>query len=491
MQDDRDSAGTGDGLRREITAAHAALAELAGRAKEDPSRPLFHFLPPGGWMNDPNGTIHHTGFYHLFYQHNPFDDRWGRIHWGHARSRDLVNWEHLPIALWPSEELGEGGCFSGCCTISPAGIPTILYTKTGAEAGPWEQWAATSDDEMVRWEKDPCNPVLSLTSHGGPPLAGDWRDPYLFRAAGRSFLVLGARLIGEAGGDYAVILYESPSGNPLEWRYRGTLLRRPSWEGPFFECPNFFPSGDRWLLLVSPYGPVEYYTGEFDPEGCRFTPSARGILDAGIDFYATNTASAPDGRRLLFGWVRGFPRGRGWNGCLAIPRELTLGPDGRPLQQPIREMERLRGRALHVTGRSIDEEELIVADAGLECAEIEFRFRLEGSSGIELRVLRGRGGRGAASLRYDGQFLDAFGTKIEYGLADPATEVHLRLFVDRSVTELFVDGGRRAVTRVVEARDGGGGLSIRTLGGSARLEALTAWPMAKAEIRPVDPAWGL
>ena len=83
----------------------AARRAAEPRAASDPTRPAYHFHPPAGWMNDPNGTIYHSGWYHLFYQHNPFGDRWGSIHWGHARSRDLVRWEHLPIALGPNREL--------------------------------------------------------------------------------------------------------------------------------------------------------------------------------------------------------------------------------------------------------------------------------------------------------------------------------------------------------------------------------------------------
>ena len=72
-------------------------------------RPHLHFTPPSGWMNDPNGLLYHDGEYHLFYQYNPDDLVWGPMHWGHAVSTDLINWEHLPIALYPAED---GAIFS-------------------------------------------------------------------------------------------------------------------------------------------------------------------------------------------------------------------------------------------------------------------------------------------------------------------------------------------------------------------------------------------
>jgi len=87
-------------------------------------------------MNDPNGTIYRDGWYHLFYQHNPYGDDWGHIHWGHARSRDLARWEHLPIALWPSAEKREAHCFSGCAAIDGTGRPMIFYTSIPDQGGP-------------------------------------------------------------------------------------------------------------------------------------------------------------------------------------------------------------------------------------------------------------------------------------------------------------------------------------------------------------------
>src|SRR4051794_6151392 len=85
-----------------VRKAMEGVKEAVPLAERDASRPVYHFRPPAQWNNDPNGTIQYRGWYHMFYQHNPYGAGWGNMHWGHARSRDLVNWEHLPIALWPS-----------------------------------------------------------------------------------------------------------------------------------------------------------------------------------------------------------------------------------------------------------------------------------------------------------------------------------------------------------------------------------------------------
>ena len=223
-----------------IDQAMASLAAASPKAAADPTRPIYHFRPPANWMNDPNGTIYHDGYYHLFYQHNPYGDTWGHIHWGHARSKDLVHWEHLPIALWPSLEQGEEHCFSGCAWINGRGQPMLCYTKVSPDAGetrrPNEQWAALGDEAMILWQKHPANPILQLSTHGGPAFEGSWRDPFIFEEAGRTFMVVGAT----TGQEATVALYEAADGTLTRWTYRGLLISLPLAELRFFECPNFF-----------------------------------------------------------------------------------------------------------------------------------------------------------------------------------------------------------------------------------------------------------
>jgi len=167
------------------------------KAAADPNRPVYHFHPPANWNNDPNGTVWYKGWHHLFYQFNPYGAVWGNMHWGHARSRDLVNWEHLPIALWPSKEQGEDHVFSGAAIAGPDGLPWVFYTSVGTR--PPEQWLAIpQDDDLIEWKKYPANPILTLKIHGATNV-NEWRDPFLFREGGKTYMVCGGNL-GRSGG---------------------------------------------------------------------------------------------------------------------------------------------------------------------------------------------------------------------------------------------------------------------------------------------------
>ena len=238
----------------------------AAEAAADPTRPVYHFGPPSGWMNDVNGPLLHRGYYHIFYQLNPFhtDARYG-THWGHARSTDLVHWEDLPLAIWPSTEAGETSCYSGTAGFNKDGQPIILYTSTkkwgqGRNAlEPFEQWAAVGDDDLINWTKHPDNPSLTLEEDGRPEFDWKWRDPFFFFEQGRSFMVLGATGVGTP-------IWESESGDLVNWIYRGLASDISQ------ECPNLFKLGDDWVMLTSPYTPVDYYIGDFRHRHVQFHP---------------------------------------------------------------------------------------------------------------------------------------------------------------------------------------------------------------------------
>lgn len=457
-----------------IARATAAMDAATPRAQADPAHPIFHISSPAQWMNDPNGPIFYKGFYHLFYQLNPFSDGDGPKYWGHVRSRDLVKWERLPIALRPSTETGEAGVWSGCCTTNGGGEPMIFYTSVKEGKSPFdysEQWAAIGDDDLIHWQKSPANPVLSEAANGDTKIY-DWRDPFIFREGKRTFLVIGGHL--QKQGRAAVNIYEAQNSELTKWVYRGVLFELPDPKTPTAECPNFFRLGNRWVLFVSPYGRVQYFVGDFDAASCRFRARTKGTLDYG-SFYAPNAMQLADGRRIVWGWINGFPGGHGWNGCLSVPRLLSLSGNEQLLQTPAPELTKLRGAP--VSWRDLD----------LSKGERSLMLPKTNALEIQAEISRSKGGIFQLRLKSDGQ--DAPAVVITWGpsqlqvrdadvpLPAAATKkLALDIFIDRSVLEVFADNGT-CVTEVIPPLDGNPVLELDGYGKGVTARQLQVWPM--------------
>ena len=461
-----------NGRQADIAKAMHAVREAIPKAAADPARPVYHFHPPAQWNNDPNGTIFYRGWHHLFYQHNPYEAKWGHMHWGHARSRDLVNWEHLPIALWPSLEKGEEHIFSGGAVLAADGKPRLIYTSIGKQRPP-EQWLAIpKDDDLIEWEKYPGNPVLTLVSHGSLKVA-DWRDPFMFVEAGTTYMVCGGNLNGRAtGGASAVQLYAATTGDLTAWKHRGTVFTYRNRDVINIECPNLFRMGSQWVLLISPHRPCEYFVGSLDLERCRFQPETYGVLDPGND-YATNISRDDRGRTILWYWGRTeTDPAKGWNCCMAIPRILSLDGAGLLRQQPAEELNSLRGEPRKFDGVALNGEPVPLGQG--DCAEIEAVFRAGGAGAVGLRV------RGKTEIVWDpkGGVLQAGSVKKMLGIAQP---LRLRVFLDKRVLEVYANDGEAAIFTTVDP-DADMAIQAFARGGAARLESARVWPLRAARM---------
>ncbi len=460
-----------------ITAAMEAVRAAIPQAAKDPTRPVYHFRPPARWMNDPCGVIHHKGYYHVFYQLNPTGSTWGvdNTHWAHTRSRDLVHWEHLPVALCPSRDRGERRCNSGCVTVNGKGQPMIFYTYVPQKSGTSrQQWAAIGDDDLINWKKHPHNPIIGRKKAGIPSSVGlSWSDPFVFRAGGKTLVTF-----KESGGTICRALNEELT----KWKYAGSMAEVPG------ECPNFVKLDGKWLLITSAGNSsrqLQYQIGRFDSEQMKFTKEKTGILDhsygpkTSLDnrgLYATNTLFDPQGRCIMFGWISGFKGDRGWNGCLGLPRIITLGSDGRPRQAPVPELQRLRGKHTRAEAITLNDRAQVVEDVRGDTLEIVARFRPGNAKSYGLKVRCSADGRKAVAFSYDGSTLDAAGTRIPLKLA-PGETLDLHVFLDRSVMEAFINGGRECVTRVIHPGQDDLGIEVFAQGGTATVESLDVWQM--------------
>lgn len=297
-------------------------------------------------MNDPTGLVQWRGRYHVFYQHHPAAPCWGRMHWGHASSADLVDWTDHGLALLPSSEGPDhDGCWSGSIVVVD-GTPVAFYTGAAGE-GPEHRESvcrATSDDDLITWHKDPANPILP----GDPGTGGRHRrDPFLVRLPDRWLLLLGTGIVDTDGaGRGAVVAYESTDMS--SWHDRGVLFADPGGgplaSGPVWECPQLIRLGDRWVLIVSVQGrggPEPICLGAIwfagDLVGTTFRADASGRVDGGDVLYAPAVLAESSGRHLAWAWLQDPApdlSGDDVVGALSLPRVVDFDGERLTSQLP-------------------------------------------------------------------------------------------------------------------------------------------------------------
>ena len=455
--------------------AHKSVALVAPKIKDDPNRPSFHFQPPANWNNDPNGLIFFDNYYHLFYQHNPYGDHWDWMHWGHARSKDLVHWEHLPIALWPSIEKNERHCFSGSGFIKDDGSPVLFYTSIDQQWKP-EQWLVTPvDNSLYQWEKYPANPVMSHEIHNGMKISS-WRDPFLFRDNGKTYMVNG----GNADGKGSIMLYEALDQELTDWKFLGVPF---SGNEKNWECPNFFKIGEKYVLIYSPHDRVKYYTGTMDFENIEFKPDYHGIVDYGsrltsdigaMSYYAPNTLLKQDGRKILFGWVPGFKKNQGWHGAISLPRELSIDSKGRLIQKPVTELEVLRSGLRNYSNINIGKNTERI-DLNSTQFEMLIKIAKKGTEHIGIRLSEETGESFEINISPEIISMDKEKMNLDKALGEKINLVHL--FFDNTIIEIFVNEGLVCATKVIYPNKKNLNFEIFSMSEKTVVESIDLWEL--------------
>ncbi len=463
------------------------------RFNGDYHRPRYHFLPPSNWMNDPNGVIQWDGRFHLFYQYNPFDSVWGNMHWGHAVSPDLVHWQDLPIAVAPTPGgSDEAGVFSGCAVVNDD-VPTIVYTGVSGECcdNQTQNIAISRDPDLITWEKHPRNPILSEV----PPIAGqkqNFRDPFVWRESDGWYMLVASEIRGTGG-----VLFLYRSQNLIDWEYLHPFMTGDKTiNGVIWECPNFFPIGEEWVLIISAHtghetGYVFYFVGSY--ENHHFTSHHEGVLDY-ASLYAPLTMQDDHGRRVLFGWIR-ETRSRhdmqtaGWSGVQSIPRVLGVDAHHRLLMNPAPEIETIRG----THHRPFDEAQPLESEITLPVSGFAFDIAAEIdllSAGIcTLSVAVSPDGRERTDIIYDagqqcltvqtmtpsiGAMQITHARTIPHALGANET-LTLRVLLDGSVLEVIANQRTSLTHRMYPTTAASNGL--RMAGSRATLRTLDLWEM--------------
>lgn len=374
----------------------------AGQEIRPEDRPTFHLTPRVGWMNDPNGFSYYGGQYHLFYQYHPYSTKWGPMHWGHAVSKDLLHWTYLPTALAPDTAADQDGCFSGSAVTIPDGRQALLYTGVvndvelpdGNILALQRQCLAIGDG--IDYAKSDHNPLLDETALPAGISRYDFRDPKVWQEVDGTYRMLCAAR-AEDQTDTMYLLFRSRDVE--RWNYERVFLRNsdlPYPIGRMYECPDLFELDGQQVLLASSQDMIadgEYAAGNgtfcmigsYDAATGAFEPESSHNVDYGIDFYAEQSVLAPDGRRIMLGWMQNWdtimyrPDHCKWFGQMSLPRELTIR-NGRLCQWPIRELEAYRCN-------KVTYQNVLVGDSGDEPRSDE-KLPLSNCGGEYFRTLR-------------------------------------------------------------------------------------------------------
>jgi fructan beta-fructosidase len=476
---------------------------------DEPFRPQYHFTPPQMWANDPNGLVYSRGEYHLFYQHHPYSMVWGPMHWGHAVSRDLVNWEHLPIALYPDDN---GAIFSGSAVIdwqntAGFGKEAMVAIFTHDLGGQESQSLAYSTDQGHTWTKYVGNPVLLA-----PIDLHDFRDPKVFwyGKPGNGHWVMAL-----AAGN-TILFYIS--ANLKDWTASGSFgfgygATQGFWETPdLFELPLDNGLSTRWILTTgvhegAPAGGTgtQYFVGAFDGETFTSENPEETVLwvDYGADFYAAQTwNNEPNGRRIVLAWQS---NGRyanliptcPWRGAFSLPRELSLTTTSegvRLIQQPVGKLRSLRSAGQHWEKLTISSGTNLLANVRGETLEINAEFQANTNADrLGFRVRTGAGEYTAIGFApkqrklffdrsHSGQtsYYDGFANTQVADLVPDQGMIRMHIFVDSASVEVFAQDGRVVFSNCIFPSGQSQGLELFVDGGTVTLNSLGIYQLNPA-----------
>lgn len=367
------------------------LCQTTPKKKDEVYRPTIHFSPKTNWTNDPNGMVYHNGVYHLFYQHHPFSSVWGPMHWGHATTKDLINWKHEPIAIYPDSI---GTIFSGSVVFDKTNTSGLgkngqaplvaIFTQhniDGEKAGKnnfQTQSIAFSNDNGSTWEKYEGNPVLhnpGIVAFRDPKVM--WYEPH-------------KKWIMSLSTNDRITFYSSK--NLKSWVKESDFGATIGAHGGVWECPDLITLDNNgkkeWALIVSvnPGGPnkgsaTQYFIGDFD--GNKFTPHTTNTkwIDYGPDNYAGITWANTGNRKIFLGWMSNWLYANvvpteTWRNAMTIPRELKIKlveNDKYITSEPVSELLKLQSKPIVISNLEVNNS----ADLSTKIGELKSPFQIK------------------------------------------------------------------------------------------------------------------
>lgn len=509
-------------------ATNPLLARFRDSRKKQASdryRPFYHFVSPESTLNDPNGLAYWQGNWHMFYQAYPPEDK--RQHWGHAISKDLIHWKDLPYAIYPSPERA---VFSGTSLVEENRVIAMYH---GTQVG--NMVAVSEDPLLLNWEKVTGKAVIPLLKETGFATPYSVFDPSIWKKDGVYYALSAGRAPKGADSKKFGTAYLFRSKDLANWEYMHEFVEgdRFTQIGDDYACPYFWPIGDRYILpFFSHMSGGQYLLGDYDKVNDKFVATNHGKFNFGA---ATPSgvhapSATPDGKGgviVIFNMNPGKPTGE-WNQIMTLPRRLTLSGRDEILQEPAGDIESLRYKPQTVAATKLPaNKEVVFKQIKGNAMELSLEIDVKDAPALELNVLRSRNseeytrivfykGRGNSSGRE--YRLGEIPVLMQKGQAPPAPanttppgrislisiesahaslhpdvrprapetapvmlandeKLKLRVFIDRSVVEVFVNGKQALAVRVYPSRDDSTGISIRSQGSDSELISLSAWQM--------------
>ncbi|TFG50421.1 MAG: glycoside hydrolase family 32 protein [Candidatus Brocadiia bacterium] len=458
------------------------MRALRERLAADPHRPGYHFVTPEGKCSpfDPNGAIFWKGRYHMFYI---FQDSRGH-NWGHVSSIDLVHWRHHPTGL-------VSGMFSGNCFINKDGVPTMCYhqTKQGGHIR-GNAMAVALDDNLDTWKKLGSNPITPKTVEGDDHHGkyNSW-DPFGWLEGDTYYAIF--------GGTRPAIAKSKTLEGP--WNYVGNLMAHTVGDVNINEdisCADLFKFGDKYMLLcISHKLGCRYYIGEWKNE--QFYPEFHERMSwIDNDYFAPESLLDGKGRRIMWAWLFDGRKEKArkaseWSGTMSLPRVLTPAKDGSLLITPPEELEILRYNPKSMKNLTVKaDSEMAIKDVSGNSIEIVAEMVPNGAKQFGVKVCVSPDGQEETVIYYDTtdskikidtekSSLDQGPKSVEAGplKLNPGEPLKLRIFVDKSVVEVFANDRQAVMRRIYPTKKDSVNVVVFSKGGSVKVPVLKAWDM--------------
>ncbi len=469
-------------------------------------RPRFHFSPAKNWTNDPNGLVYFDGEYHLFYQYNPFGNRWGHMSWAHSVSPDLVHWKHLPLAIPEKDSVM---IFSGSAVVDKSNstgfaekagqVPLVaIYTahvipdSSDKENYRQEQHIAFSLDKGRTWTKYEGNPVLDIHKK-------DFRDPKVFRYDKGKKWIMAVVLPHE----HIVQFYSSK--NLKQWEHLSDFGPAGDFSN-IWECPDLLqvpiendPGKKKWVLMNSQQTTMQYFVGEFD--GTKFAnenPADKIFRpDYGPDYYAAVTYNLPSTQQpVLLGWANNWTYAQDiptfpWKSAMGLPRNLSLKKTNGEwllIQKPVDALKKLRTNSIELKNVSVNEKKELTLKSQQFEMEVVFVPSANSTAGVHLAL----GNQNVLTIGCEASsqklFVDRSGcannsfnkefaslSRYETSLAPISGKIKLHIFFDNSIIEVFANDGATVMTTQIFPEEDENGIELFSEGGTTKFESVKVW----------------